>query len=296
VRPEAPVNPEQGEECIPVVYVSPGYLRALGIPVRGNEPAWPALEAGSRNAVISAGLARRFWGDVLAIDQHLVVGGVEPPYRIVGIADDIRNDRLDALPVAVAYVPLLPEPQPGLVHNAPAVFVRTSLRDPMTLVPAIRHALAELDAGVPLNRPQSMSTIVAKSMGRLTFMATLLGVAALMALIVGTVGIYGVVSYTVSQRRTEIGVRVALGAHGTQVRRMVIAETLRVTLFGVLAGLLLAVPLGRTIESLLYGVSPADPIVLGGVAAVLLLVAAAAGWVPATRALRVDPLEALRSG
>jgi ABC-type antimicrobial peptide transport system permease subunit len=141
-----------------------------------------------------------------------------------------------------------------------------------------------------------MHTIVVTSMGRLTFTATLLSVAAFMALMVGTVGIYGVVSYTVSQRRAEIGVRVALGAQGTQVRRMIIVETLRVALFGIVAGLLVALPLGRTLESLLYGVSPADPLTLGIVAVALLLVAAAAGWAPATLALRVDPLEALRSG
>jgi predicted permease len=296
VLPLAPARADQKSECLYPEYITPGYFRALDIPVQGHEPTWSEIQAGARVAVISASMARRFWGDTNVLGREIrVPDGFAEAYRIVGVVDDIRNEALDAPSLETIYVPLFPAPPWGRL-GGPAFFVKTDLENPTTLVPAIRQALAELDASVPLVRPQSMHTIVVTSMGRLTFTATLLSVAAFMALMVGTVGIYGVVSYTVSQRRAEIGVRVALGAQGTQVRRMIIVETLRVALFGIVAGLLVALPLGRTLESLLYGVSPADPLTLGIVAVALLLVAAAAGWAPATLALRVDPLEALRSG
>jgi ABC-type antimicrobial peptide transport system permease subunit len=169
------------------------------------------------------------------------------------------------------------------------------MRDPLALVPAVRTALRDIDPSVPLNRPQAMTDIVATSMSRLTFTATLLALAALMALIVGAVGIYGVISCTVSLRRAEIGIRVALGAHASHVRSLVLGETLRIALIGIVAGVGVTVVLGRFVASLLYGVRPVDPLTLAVVAGLLIVVAALAGWIPAMRARRVDPLEALRS-
>ena len=296
VRPEAPADPDQGGECLLIVYTTPGYLRTLRIPVQGRDPEWSELQSGVRGVVLSARLARRFWGEGDAVGRSIVVGGATTAHAVSGVAADIANDALDRPPVDVLYVPLYPQPARGVVVNQPTFVVRTDLADPLALVPAVRRLLEDVDPRVPLVRAQRYDDIVASSMSRLTFMATLLATAALMALVIGAVGINGVVSYTVTQRNAEIGVRVALGAERGRVRRLVIGETLRVAALGILAGLALTLLLGRVVSTFLYGITPSDPVTLAGTGLVLAAVAALAGWVPAQRALGVDPVEALRAG
>jgi predicted permease len=293
--PVAPANPDQGGECLPVIFITPGYFEALGIAiVRGTAPDWTSLRAGARVAIPSAGLARYFWGSGDALDQAVIVGGPAESF-VSGVAADLANDALDVPPVDVLYIPILPPAYGAITVRQLSFVVKTTMRDPLALVPAVRTALRDIDPSVPLNRPQAMTDIVATSMSRLTFTATLLALAALMALIVGAVGIYGVISCTVSLRRAEIGIRVALGAHASHVRSLVLGETLRIALIGIVAGVGVTVVLGRFVASLLYGVRPVDPLTLAVVAGLLIVVAALAGWIPAMRARRVDPLEALRS-
>jgi ABC-type antimicrobial peptide transport system permease subunit len=165
-----------------------------------------------------------------------------------------------------------------------------------TLAPAIRRIVTELDPQVPIANVQSMETVVAKSMARRTFTMMLLAIAAAMALLLSIVGIYGVISYVVTQRRAEIGVRVALGARGAQVSGMIVMQSLRLAAIGIAIGLVGALGTTRFLRTLLFEVSPTDPLVLGAVSVLLLLLAALASYVPARRAARVDPVESLRAG
>ena len=139
-----------------------------------------------------------------------------------------------------------------------------------------------------------METVISQSMAKTTFAMILLGIAGGMALVLSAVGIYGVISYTVDQRRAEIGVRMALGARGAQVGRMVVSQSLRVAALGIGIGLAGAVATTRIMQSVLFGVSPTDPTTLAGVTAVLVTIAAVASYAPARRAIRVDPVEVLR--
>jgi ABC-type antimicrobial peptide transport system permease subunit len=175
-----------------------------------------------------------------------------------------------------------------------AVVLRTGLGEPLSLLPAVRSALAEIDPRVPITRPGTMDEIIRGSMSRLTFMSTLLIAAALMAVLVGAVGIYGVVSYVVAQRRAEIGVRVALGARGGHVQALIIGQSIGVAAAGIAVGLILALALSGALRAYLFGVSAADPLTLAAVAVILLGLAGLASHLPARRALRIDPVEALR--
>ena len=174
------------------------------------------------------------------------------------------------------------------------VAVRTRATDPSSLAPAVRRIVTAIDREVPVANVQTMQTIVERSTARTTFAMLLLAVAGGMALVLSAVGIYGVISYTVTQRRPEIGVRMALGAQAAQVGRMVVAQSLRVAAAGIAIGLLGAVATTRVLQSLLFGVSPTDPVTLGGVTVVLVMLGALAAYAPARRATKVDPVEVLR--
>jgi ABC-type antimicrobial peptide transport system permease subunit len=176
-----------------------------------------------------------------------------------------------------------------------AVVVRTSLDDPTAIVPAVRRVLTEMDPAVPLGTVEPMSRVVAKSIARTSFTMLLLGVAAGMALLLSAIGIYGVISYVVGQRRGEIGIRMALGAPVAQVRRLVVVQSLRLAAIGVVLGLGAALASTRVLASLLFEVSPTDARVLAVVALLLVGLAALASYAPARRASRVNPAEALRA-
>ena len=167
--------------------------------------------------------------------------------------------------------------------------------DPLAAYPAVRNQIWALDRNLPLVNVQGLSKVVNGAMARTTFTLLMIGAAAGVALLLGAIGIYGVISYMVSLRTREIGVRMALGARSDQVRRMVVRQGLVLAGIGAAIGLVGALGMSRLISSLLYGIAPYDPLTLGGVTLGLLLVAAVASWLPAMRAARIDPIEALRS-
>jgi ABC-type antimicrobial peptide transport system permease subunit len=173
--------------------------------------------------------------------------------------------------------------------------VRTGFADPVTLLPAIRDAVRAVDPAIPLANAEDMTTVVARSMSRLSFTMTLLAIAAAMAVLLAAIGLYGVLAYSVAQRTSEIGVRLALGAAPAQMERYVVGGALRLAFVGVAAGLAVAVAVTRVLQSLLFGVSPTDPLSYLAAAGLLAAVAALAAWLPARRAARVDPMVALRS-
>ncbi|MDQ6886453.1 MAG: ABC transporter permease [Gemmatimonadota bacterium] len=293
-----PTSSFERAACVPVGQVTPGYFEAMGIPVEGHAPDWLENDARTGGVVVSRALAQRFWPGQSAIGKGIKGNGSHPPFfPIVGIAGDVRAEGLDRPAVEMVYFPMFPIPGAYLWSppNEMKIVVRTRGIEPISLTPAIRARLSEIDPQVPLAAVESMEVLVASSMARTSFTMLLLGIAGAMALLLSAVGIYGVISYLVGQRRTEIGIRMALGARVSQVSAQIVKESLRMAALGVVVGVVAAVGLMRLLGSLLYAVSPTDPVSLGGAAALLLAIALAASYAPARRAARVDPVQALRS-
>jgi ABC-type antimicrobial peptide transport system permease subunit len=211
-----------------------------------------------------------------------------PPYfRVVGVTGDIRSDGLDQPPVEAIYYPMVPagdltlwSPPRGM-----RLVVKTRAGAPPPLA-GVRGILREIDPEVPIGRVQSMDAVVAASpsVARVSFTLMLLGAGAAMALLLSVVGLYGVISYTVGQRTSEMGIRLALGARGADVTRLV-----------VWLGVVLSLAATRALRSQLFQVEPNDPVTLAAVSALLVAVALVASWLPARRAARVDPMSALRA-
>jgi ABC-type antimicrobial peptide transport system permease subunit len=166
---------------------------------------------------------------------------------------------------------------------------------PETLAGAFRKVLSGMDPDVPVGNISTMQAVVDRSMIRLSFTMTLLGIAAAMALILSAIGIYGVISYIVGRRRGEIGIRMALGAHASRVGALVVRQSVQFALIGIVAGIVASVLITRVMASVLYNVSPTDPLTLITVSIIMLLIALLASYVPAQRAMSVDPVEALRA-
>ncbi|MBA2243335.1 MAG: FtsX-like permease family protein, partial [Gemmatimonadetes bacterium] len=294
-----PVAQERNNECFAsTIQVTPGYFRALGIPVRGSAPSWSDAERRSGEVVVSRALAERLWPGEDAIGKGIRGNGSEPPfYRIVGVAGDVRANGLDQPPVEQVYFPMLP------IEGAPlwspphsmTLAVRTATARPEDLTAAIRRLVAEMDPAVPIGSVQTMRQVIAGSTARTSFTMLLLGIAAGVALLLGVIGLYGVVSFVVEQRRGEIGVRMALGASTRQIAGMVVGQSTRLAVAGVVLGVLASLAVTRVLQSLLFETSPTDPLTLAAVSLLLTGVALVAAYLPARRAARVDPMIALRA-
>jgi predicted permease len=295
---EAPDPANARGDCPPTAMVSPGFFEAMGMRVNGRTLTWAGMNAHDGNMVVSRAFAERVWPDQSAFGKGLrYYGRTQPFYRVSGVAEDMLGEGFDKPPVAVVYFPMLPIPDATL-WGAPTemnLAVRTRAGNPIGLTPAIRRLVTELEPQAAIANAQTMNTLVAKSMSKRSFTMLLLGIAAAMALFLSVVGLYGVISYVVGQRRGEIAIRMALGAQAAQVSRMVVAQSLRLAVLGVALGILAALLSTRVLQSLLFGVSPTNPVLIASAALVLLAVAAAAGYAPARRASRVDPAEALRT-
>jgi len=287
----------QTAPCLGVVIAAPGYFETMGIPVRGRTPTWADMEERTGGVVVSKAFADDMWPGEDALGKRLRPNGfAEPWYHVVGVTGDVLSHGLDQPPSKVVYYPLVP------IAGAPlwspptraTIALRTRLDNPLALAPTARQVVTALDREVPVANVQTMETVVATSTARTTLAMFLLGIAGGMALILSAVGIYGVISYTVNQRRAEIGVRMALGAQARQVGRMVIGQSLRVAAAGIAIGLVGAVATTRVMQSLLFGVTPTDPVTLAGVTFVLVVIGVLASYAPARRATTVDPVEVLR--
>ncbi len=291
--------PAEGDSppCIAKAQVAPGYFEALGIHVDGRVPGWSDMEARTGGVVVTRALARRFWPGQDPIGKGIRGNGWgEPFYRVVGVAGDIRASGLDEPPIEAVFFPMIPiegAPLWSPSHSMTLV-VQTATGEPQALIGAVRQVARELDPGVALGEVRTMSQVVDASMSRVTFTVVLLGIAAAVALLLGTVGLYGVISYTVRRRRREIGIRRALGAGPRQVAGHVLRQSLTLAVVGVALGLGGALAVTRVLRSMLFGVSPTDPITLAAVSLLLILIAVIAAYGPARRATRVDPMMALR--
>jgi putative ABC transport system permease protein len=285
-------------DCPATALVSPGFFETMGIRVEGRTLTWSGMNHHDANMIVSRTFAERTWPDQRALGKGIKYYGNTPPfYRVSGVAADILGEGYDQPPVAIVYFPMLPIPD-AILYGAPTQMnfvVRSRTGSPSALAPAISRILTELEPQAAIANVQTMETLVAKSMAKRTFTMLLLAIAATMALLLSVVGLYGVISYVVGQRRGEIAIRMALGAQMAQVGRMVVAQSLRLTVLGVVLGVIGALASTRVLESLLFGVSPTNPVLMASAALLLLVVAAAAGYIPARRAAHVDPAEALRT-
>jgi len=271
--------------------ITPRYFETMGIPMvdgRGIEPSDVATS--EPVAVVSRSLVRATFSSESPIGKLINIqwGNDSLPRRIVGVVDDVRSFSLGDPPDPIAYVPMTQVPT-----TAVSIVVRTA-GAPSVLANPVRQIVRELDRDLPVYGVLTMEQRIADSVGRQRFYATLIGIFAAVALALAAIGLYGVIAYAVTQRKHELGVRVALGATSTRISRMVVTEGVALTAAGVVLGLGGALATSGIIANLLYGVTARDPLTFGGVALVLGAVAALASYLPARRAARVDPLEAMR--
>jgi putative ABC transport system permease protein len=272
--------------------VSPGYFSAMGIRlVKGRLFTAQDTQDSPKVAIINETLARRFFPNQDPIGQRLLGTSPSPePVSIVGVVQDVKLRLLDDNGGPFFYFPYL---QAGNRISANFLVVRTTV-NPLARVGALRSELRALNRNEVIPEVSSMEQLIARSISQQRVLMLLLGLLAGVALALASAGIYGAVSYSVSQRTHEMGLRIALGAQRADVLRMVLGQALALAVIGVAAGLAGAFALTRLLSAQLYGVTPTDPMTFAGVAVVLAGVALLAGYVPARRATRVDPLVALR--
>ncbi|MGH9971008.1 MAG: ABC transporter permease [Pyrinomonadaceae bacterium] len=275
---------------------SPSYFEAINIPlVKGRIFNWqdePRDSAGRPMVVvINETMARRFWPGEEAIGKRIKWGAASPTdpwWTIVGVVGNVRHFRLDMEPRPELYRPYLVNPL-----GSPILVVRTS-SNPETLAAAVRSAVQAIDPNIPLSKVSTMPQLISRSVAPRRFSMLLLAIFAGVALLLATVGIYGVMSYSVMQRTHEIGIRMALGAQASDVLKLMLSAGVGLALTGVAIGLLGAFLLTRWMTTLLFGVTPTDALTFVMVPLFLIVVALVACFIPARRATKVEPLVALR--
>ena len=282
-------------ERIPVAEfaaVTPEYFRTLEIPlVSGRNFSTSDDVTSQRVALIDDTLAHRYWPGEDPTGKQIKAGALNsqaPWVTVVGVVATIKSDGFDAPAAPHVYFPLFQNP--GVTA---AIYLRTSA-DPGTLGDTIRHEVQSVDPGIPVFAVRTMDEVVAKSLADRRFALVILAVFAGVALLLASIGIYGVMAYTFSQRTHEIGVRVALGAQRSDILRMALGEGMLLVAIGLGAGLIGATIVTRFLRSMLFSVTPTDPATFGAIAALLAAVALFACFIPARRATQVDPLVALR--
>jgi predicted permease len=276
-------------DTVDAVSVGADYFRAVGVSlVEGRAFTEEEVDAGAKVLVVNESFARRYWPGASAVGRQVHSSGFEaPPHTIVGVARDHKVRSAGEEPRPYLHFPAPPSTRVALV-------VRTEQRADAAL-PALRKAVLRLEPQIVFTEDATGTEVAATTLAPTRIGAALLAAFGALALALAAVGLYGVVAYSVSQRTREMGVRVALGARRADLVRLVLRQGARLAAVGAVLGALLAALAGRVFSTLLYGVSPLDPVAFGTAAAVLLAVAAAANVAPALAAARVDPVRALRA-
>ena len=285
VAPEGDTRPLFERPMANVRFVGPDYFKTLHIPFREGR-TFDDSQRNRKVVILSQGTAQRLWPGRSALGRRIQHN--ETLEEVVGVAADTRSTSLDKNPVLIIYVPYWQRPR-----TAASLLVRTAM-DPRGIAVAVREAIRQTDPDVPVPKMQTMRQVMSDSVAGRRFQMMLVILFAATALALAGFGIYGVVSYSVTRRRTEMGIRMALGAGAADVQRMVLWQGIRPVAVGLAAGIVVALAAGRVLSSLLFEVSAHDPATIAAVSAVLLAVAVAAALVPARRATRVDPMSALR--
>ena len=291
---DRPLPPTETPPGVPNRAVRTNYFQTLGIPLlKGRYFTDADGLNGTRAVIVSESLARRFWPNEDALGRRIYMGApdnrVVPDSEIVGIVADVKQTGLDEERGEAVYAPHALVPS---VTNF-SFAIRTGM-DPAALAPAARDVIRRIDAGVPLVRVQTMDAILARSMAPTRSSMLLVSLFAAVALALAVIGVFGVLSYSVTQRTTELGIRMALGASARSVKLLVLGQGMRPVAAGVAVGVAGALALTRFMATLLFGVTPTDPVTFATVAMLLAATAATASYIPARRATRVDPVTVLR--
>jgi predicted permease len=286
------------------VTASPGYFEVFKIPVkRGRVFNERDDKAGLPVVVINEAMAKQFWPNGDPLSDKIVIGrgvmrefATEPERQIIGVVGDTHLGNLTTNPGPSMYIPQGQVPDAANALNVgltPMAWIVRTHTAPRSLSTQIQEQLRK-STGLPVSDVETMDRVVALSISRQRFNMLLMIVFAGAALLLASIGIYGLMAYSVEQRTQEIGIRMALGALGSTVRRMVVMQGLRLAIAGIVIGVASAFGLAKLIQSILFGVQARDPLVFVGIPIVLAVVALVAVWLPAMRASRVDPLTALR--
>jgi putative ABC transport system permease protein len=277
-----------------LTFAAGDYFRGMGIEILEGRPFATADHVATPgNVVVSRSTAKALWPGQSAIGRRLLAEGAEDWHTVVGVVEDVMQEGFRDTPEALVYFPLAGPKPTSWVITTPAYVVKTSRAE--VIAPDVRALIREVAPEAPMYRVFTMEGLAADSMVELSFTTLTLGIVSALALFLGAVGLYGVLSYVVAGRTREIGVRMALGASAQGVRRMVVAQGARVVGLGIALGVLAALAATRTLGGLLFGVAPVDAPTYAAMSTLMLAIGLLASYVPARRASRVDPSESLRN-
>ncbi len=296
---EYPVADDQAAPLRRFKWISPGYFETLGIPLlAGRDLSWADVHMRARVVVVTENFVTQYWDNPNAGLGKRIREGRDQPWReIVGVVGNVHDNAVNLPATPIVYWPHLVENFWGLeifARRTMVYVVRSGIPPATSLLDQVREAVWSVHPTLPLANVQTLEDVYDQSMARTSFAAVMLSIAGSFALLLGAVGIYGVISYVVSQRTREIGLRMALGAGQQQLTRMVLTQGLFLAGIGVAIGLSAAVGLTRLMSTLLFGVDPVDPVTYAIVSVALVTVALLASYLPSRRAASVDPVAALR--
>jgi predicted permease len=282
-------------------HISPGFLKTTGARlVAGREFTWTDVYGLRPMVMISENLAREFWtSPSAAIGKRLRQLSIGPWQEVIGVVQDVRQNGIQEKAPEIVYWPAMmrdvfvPDGGPSVTRAATFV-IRSERAGTEDFLTEVRQAVWSVNASVPVASVRTMREIYEESLATTSFTLVMLGIAGVMAMMLGLIGIYGVISYVVSQRTREIGIRVALGAEPGALRRLFVRYGLALGCAGTAIGLAAAAGLTRLMESVLFGVSPVDPLTYTAVPLVLIAATVLASYLPARRAAAMDPVETLR--
>jgi predicted permease len=282
--------------------IAPGFFHTMGTRlVAGRDLTWTDLYDKGHVAMVSENLAREWWGDPnSALGKRIRENPKDPWREIVGVAADVYDNGVQAAPPKFAYWPALMDQYAWIggsefVVGVGMYAIRSNRTATESLLAEARQVIWSVNGRQPVFLVTTLKTLYDQSMARTSFTLVILAIAGSMALTLGIVGIYGVIAYTVSQRTREIGICVALGAQPEGLSRMFVRHGLLLAGIGAAMGLAASAVLTRLMSSLLFGVTPLDPVTYGAVLALLILVSVVASYLPARRAMTIDPVQALRA-
>ena len=281
-------------------YVAPGFFQAIGTRlVTGRDYTWQDMQDKRNVVIVSENLARDLWRDPSAALGKRIREGMKDDWReIIGVVENLHDDGADHKPPSTVYWPVRMKNiygQPNYVLRGPVFAIRSARAGSESFIKEIQQAIWSVNANLPITKTRTLEEVYRGSMARSSFTLVMLAIAGSMALLLGVVGIYGVISYSVSQRTREIGIRIALGAQPRTLRAMVVRNGVLLAAIGVAFGLAGAAALTRIMASFLFDVSALDPLTYCAVSAGLLAAAAAASYIPAHKASSVNPVDALRA-
>lgn len=285
-----PVVPFAQRPLVTLQTISPDYEKVMRVPLeRGREFTAGDNQTTPTVAIVNQSFVRRFWSNENPIGKHIWLGTIATPLQVIGVFGDMKNNG-----IAGETDPEMFMPFPNLPWSHLRLSLRSAGGDPMALVPAVRKRLESIDSNQPVTEIRTLNQILDAARAQSRFTVALFGIFSAVALALALVGIYGVISYAAAQRTQEMGIRMALGANKKDIFRLVIGRGLGLAGIGIAIGLVAPFTLTRLMSSLLYKVSPADPLTIIGSAILFLAAAFLASYIPARRASRTDPMVALR--